>query len=231
MAAKKVAHFTPELFRFLRQLERNNKREWFEKNKERYVEHVRDPLLRFIEEFAPRLKKINRHFVADPRPHGGSMFRIYRDTRFSRDKRPYKTAASAQFRHLRGKDVHAPGFYLHLGLDGVFAGMGIWHPDGPSVAKIRRAMVEKASAWRRIVRDPVFRKKLRMGGESLVRPPRGFDAEHPLIEDLKRKDFVIFAEFHEAMACRSDFLDRFTDSCRTARPYVGFLTRAVGLEW
>jgi uncharacterized protein (TIGR02453 family) len=225
---KKEPHFTPDLFKFFRQLERNNKREWFLKNKDRYVEVARDPMTQFIADLAPGLRRISKNFLADPRPVGGSMFRIYRDVRFARDKRPYKTACTAQFRHRKGKDVHAPGFYVHLGTDGVYAGSGLWRPDAPTTAKVRRFIVDHPARWKRIVRGKKFPP---MSGDSLKRPPRGFDAEHPLIEDLKRKDFVTMVELDERTACSPDFLDRYVEMCRTSAPLVRFLTESLELEW
>lgn len=224
-------HFTPELFRFLRRLERNNNREWFEKNKAEYLELVRDAMLRFIADFGPRLRKISPHVLADPRPVGGSMFRVYRDVRFSHDKRPYKTVAGAQFRHEAGRDVHAPGFYLHLGAHEVFTGAGLWHPDSKALAKIRAAIVGDPKGWKRLLGSKAFRETLRLGGDSLKRAPRGFDPEHPLVEDLKRKDFFTTVELDEDTACAPDFLDRFTKLCRTSTPFMKFLTRALELEW
>ena len=226
-----AAHFSPELFRFLRGLRRNNERAWFERNKHRYVEHVRDPLLRFIEDFAPRLRRISRRFVADARPNGGSMFRIYRDVRFAKDKSPYKTAAAVQFRHELGRDVHAPGFYLHLAPGEVFAGAGIWHPDSATATKIRHRIVEKSSTWKRTVGSDAFDGLLRLDGDTLKRPPRGFDPEHPLLEDLKRKDFIVVSHFDEEAACDPDFIEVFEEVCRASGPFVRFLTRAVEVEW
>ena len=107
-------HITPALFDFFRELKANNNREWFQANKERYERQVREPLLQFVEDFGVRLAEISPHYVADARRSSGSLFRINRDVRFSADKSPYKTAAGIQFRHESGKDVHAPGFYLHL---------------------------------------------------------------------------------------------------------------------
>lgn len=226
------AHFTPELFEFLRRLEQNNDREWFSDHKERYIDVVREPLLHFISDFGPRLSQISSQFVADPRPQGGSMFRIYRDTRFSKDKTPYKTAATARFPHRRGKNVHTPGFYLHLGLDGVFAGSGIWRPDSASLAGIRTAIVERPQDWKRVISGKPFKDgRLRLGGESLKRPPRGFDPDHPFIEDLKRKDFVAYFPFDEKTACSPDFLGLYVRACRSSAPFVRFLTEAIGVEW
>ena len=109
--------FPKDFFVFYEQLQLNNNREWFNDNKNRYYESVANPISEFIVCMAPRLKTISAHYVADPKPHGGSMFRIYRDTRFSKDKTPYKTHAGVQFRHAAGKDARAPGFYVHLATD------------------------------------------------------------------------------------------------------------------
>lgn len=225
------AHFSPALFKFFRELKKNNSREWFLDNKPRYEEHVREPILRFIAEFAPGLEKISPHFVADARKAGGSMFRIHRDTRFGKDKTPYKTAAGVQFRHEAGKDVHAPGFYLHLGPDEVFAGSGLWHPDTPTAGKIRDAIVADPKGWQKAASDNTLRGICKLEGESLKRPPRGYDAGHPLIDDLKRKDFLAMTRFTEADACAPDFQKQFTDVCKAAAPFTAFLTTAVGLPW
>ncbi len=225
------SYFSSELFRFLRQLKKNNRRDWFQANKPRYERDVRDPLLRFITDFGPRLSKVSSHFVADPRPIGGSLFRIYRDTRFSKDKSPYKTMAAAQFRHQDGKDVHAPGFYLHLEPGNVFVGSGIYHPDNRTLTKVRDAIVEHPDRWRRIITARAFKDSWTLGGDSLKKPPRGYDPEHRFIEDLKRKDFVTMTGFSEKDACAPDFLNRFANACRQASPFVKFLTHAVGLPF
>lgn len=230
-STSKRGHFTPELFAFLRGLERNNHRVWFERNRERYLEHVRDPMLRFIADFEPYLQAVSPHFVADPSPQGGSMFRIYRDVRFSKDKRPYKTAATAQFRHERGKDVHAPGFYVHLEPGQVFAASGIWHPDRPALARIRLAIVGRPDEWRRIRSSRPFRTAFEFEGDSLKRPPRGFDPEHPLMEDIRRTDYVVTQSWNQRLACAPDFIVRLARFCRDTGPLMGFLTRALDLDW
>ena len=224
-------HFGPELFDFLRELADNNDRDWFAANKQRYQSDVRDPMLHLISDFAPRLKKISRHFVADPRPVGGSLFRIYRDVRFSKNRAPYKTHAAAQFRHQRGKDVHAPGFYLSLAPGEIIGGAGIWHPDSATLKRIREALVERPRAWKNAIGGTDFQRTFELEGESLKRGPKGFDPEHPLIEDLKRKDFVAMVRFEEADALADDFLDRYTECCRIAVPFVRYLTKALDLEF
>ncbi|MEZ6317396.1 MAG: TIGR02453 family protein [Phycisphaerales bacterium] len=221
-------HFSKDLFAFLRALKRNNNRGWFAEHKDQYIERVRDPMLAFIAAFAPRIEKISPRFVADPSPVGGSMFRIYRDTRFGGDKTPYKTAATAQFRHEQGKDVHAPGFYLHLEPGTVFMAAGIWHPDGPALRAIRERIVEDPAGWKK-ARAAGTRAPFDLAGESLKRPPRGFDADHPLADDLKRKDHVVVAAFDESDALGAGFLAEFTKRCRAASGYVRWLCGAVGV--
>jgi uncharacterized protein (TIGR02453 family) len=226
-----TAHFTPALFDFLRELRANNNREWFQANKARYEQHARDPMLRFIADFSTPLREISTHFLADPRPVGGSLFRIYRDTRFARDKQPYKTMLAAQFRHASARDVHAPGFYLHLEPDNVFCGGGLYHPDAQSLAKVRAAIVKKPQQWRRVTSPDAFHGQASLWGEQLKRAPAGFDPAHPLIEDLKRKDYVWIVQLDEASACEPGFLDRFSSACRAGAPLVRFLTEAIGQPW
>ena len=132
------AHFTPALFEFLSELADNNNREWFQDNKARYERDVRDALVHFVADFGDRLHEISPHMVADPRLSGGSIFRIYRDVRFSKDKSPYKTNAGMHFRHEVGREVHGPGLYLHLQPGMVFAGAGIWRPNSATVGQNKR---------------------------------------------------------------------------------------------
>jgi uncharacterized protein (TIGR02453 family) len=223
---RQVSHFGPELFQFFRELKANNTREWFLANKDGYETEVKEPMLRFISDFGPHLRKISPSFEAEPRPVGGSMFRIYRDTRFSMDKSPYKTHAAAHFGHRAGKDVHAPGFYLHLDPVGCFAGAGIWHPEPSTLVKIRDAIVHQPRGWERVLRS-----KLSLEGDKLTRPPRGYDAAHPFVEDLKRKDFVATVPFTRSQVCSPRFLQGYASACKAMSPLVEFLTKALGLAW
>ncbi len=226
-----TVHLRPELLQFLGQLAKNNNREWFQKNKDSYEHDVREPLLKFIEAFAPRLAKISPHFVANPSKVGGSLFRIHRDTRFSRDKSPYKTYVGVQFRHERAKDVHAPGFYMHIQPDGVFVGVGLWHPDADALGLIREAIVDDPVAWKRAKSTKAFKEHFELAGDSLKRAPKGYDPDHPLIEDLRRKDFIAVSEWETRWITRPDFLDRFTKHCQAAKPFMSYLSKACGLKF
>lgn len=225
------AQITPELFEFFRELKGNNNKQWFQSNRERYEQQVRLPLQRLIMDFQQSLERISRHFQADPRPVGGSLFRIYRDVRFSPDKSPYKTHGGIQFRHEQGKDVHAPGFYLHLEPDNVFAAVGIWHPDSAALGRIREAIACGPAAWLRAMTNPEFSNLYELGGDSLKRAPQGYDPGHPQIEDLKRKDFIAHVLLSEDETCAADFLDRYARLCSAAGPFMRFLTETLDLPW
>jgi uncharacterized protein (TIGR02453 family) len=226
----KKGHFTRKTFAFLRDLAENNNRDWFNANKGRYEEDVKGPALDFIQDFTAPLAKLSPHFKADPRTVGGSLFRIYRDTRFSKDKSPYKTYTGIQFRHGMGKDAHAPGFYLHLEPKQCFAGFGIWRPDGKTLKSIRESIVEDPKGWKKAISGAAFKRKLELSGDRLIRHPRGFDPDHPLIEDLKRKDFVGFAKLSQKAVTDPGFLKDYAAYCRAGLPLVAFLCNALDLQ-
>ena len=222
-----MPYFTPEVFAFLRELSANNNREWFAENKTRYEQRVRGPVLQFISDFGPRLAKISPHLVADPRPAGGSLFRFHRDTRFSRDKSPYKTHLGVHFFHDSGKKAPSvPGFYLHIAADECFAAAGIWHPDPAALSKVRDAIAAGDAEWK-----AVKRSKLPIEGGSLKRPPRGYASDHPDIEDLKRTDFVTSIKLQPRDLCSKSFLSDFAAHCKRMSPLVKFVTRSLGMSW
>src|SRR5207253_11999 len=181
----------------------------------------------FIEGVAPGLRKVSPHLVADPRPVGGSMFRINRDIRFSKDKSPYKTNLGMSFGIDRGHPGPAPGLYLHLEPGTSFCGGGVHMPDGPTLTKIRDAIVANSSDWKRIVSDPKFKEAGANTGEALKRAPQGYDPDHPMVEDLKRKSYTWHAKFSEAEVCGTDFADRFIEACKIANPFDRFLATAL----
>ena len=225
------AFFSKETMRFLSALARNNNRDWFKEHKSRYEEFVLDPALRFIVAMQDPLEEIAPHFVAVPKRVGGSLMRIYRDTRFSKDKTPYKTNIGIQFRHELGKDVHAPGYYLHIEPEQVFVGAGMWRPHSVPLKQIREHMTENERAWTNAVEDRVFRRHFELGGESLTRPPRGFSEEHALIEDLKRKDFIAVKSFDPGVALKPGFEKRIVTAFSAAAPLMRFLCKAVDVRF
>lgn len=221
------ARFSPALFRYLNDLKQNNDRAWFKTNRDRFQRDLRQPALEFITAFGPRLMAISPHFRADPRPSGGSLFRIHRDIRFSKDKSPYKTHAGLHFRHEAGKDAYTPGFYLHLEPRASFVGLGLWHPDNPTLQRLRDAVVADPRSWGRALGGRDFATHFKVMGDRLKRPPRGYDPEHPLIEVLKMKDYVAVAPLTMRQITSPAFLDEFAGLCRTGSPLVRFICRAL----
>ena len=229
--AASTAYVTAQSFRFLRELARNNNREWFAANKARYEKTTRDPFLRLIGDLAEPLAKISPHFRADPRPSGGSMFRIYRDTRFANDKTPYKAWLGARLYHERSRQVPAPLFYLHVAPGRCFVGGGLWHPESATVKRIRDFLVDNPATWKKAVQTKRFRERFELGGESLTRPPRGYDPAHELIEDIKRKDFVATRHFSDAEAMSPQLRRIVIEGCKGIAPMVDYLCAALDLEF
>src|SRR4030095_6842968 len=167
-------HFSTATFDFLQDLELFNERPWFEANRQRYEADVREPLLELIDDLAePMHERVSPHIVCDPRKVGGSMFRIHRDTRFSKDKSPYKTAAAAFFRHDVGREHPAPGVYLHLEPGNSMVGVGLYHPPPDALRTIREAVVADPDGWTAST-TMVGPRSWEFKGETLTRAPRGF---------------------------------------------------------
>lgn len=224
-------YFTPSLFTFLRELEQNNEKTWWERNKSRYVETVQTPALEFIADFAPRLAGISPHFTADARTVGGSLMRPYRDIRFSPDKTPYKTNVGIQFRHESGKDLHAPGFYLHLEPAGSFAGVGLWRPETTVASRIRTHIAENPDAWSKATGTRTFTRDWvleRDEDEMLKRVPKDFDADHPHADDLRLKSFVASSRLSQKDVTSTGFEARLGLTFSGATDYARFLCTATG---
>lgn len=228
-------YFTPAVFAFLRELADNNDKEWWEDNKDRYVETIREPARDFIADFGGRLAEISPHFSADTRTNGGSLMRPYRDMRFGNDKTPYKTNVGIQFRHKRGKDVHAPGFYLHLEPGRSFAGAGMWAPEPRVARKIRQAINDEPKSWEKAAHSKSFTSSWTIGEhdeDRLQRVPKelSFDS-HPYPDDLRLKSFTAGAKLTQKMATSAGFSDDLLALYSSAGPYTKFLCQAIPVEF
>jgi len=231
------SHFSPAFFKFLKGLTENNTREWFLANKKAYEADVKLPMLRFITDLKPKLTKISKRIDVDPKPAGGSMLRMNRDTRFSKDKSPYKTNVGAMF-GLTGADELMLGYHLSLMPDNkggqIKAYVGIWEPDGPTLEKIRARMMVKPGEWTKAV-GGAFAKRHVFEGESLKRPPKVGDCpveeDHPLIADLKRKSHAAVATFDEKSACTPGFIDDYVETARLGVPLMTFLCKATDVAF
>jgi uncharacterized protein (TIGR02453 family) len=224
-------YFTKQTFAFLSALAGNNNREWFEAHKQEYEDFVRTPALDFITDMADEMPAISKHFRALPKKVGGSLMRIQRDTRFSRAKTPYKTNVGIYFRHEVGKDIHAPGYYVHIEPGSCFVGVGLWHPDADTLFKIREGIVKNGETWIAARDDMDFRRHFSLEGDALANAPRGFAKDHPLLEDLKRKDFIGFAAMSDASISLKNFRPQVVERFRQAAPYMRFLCEALELRF
>ena len=230
MPTGRFTRFEKKTIKFLRELEANNNREWFKANKSRYEEDVLDVALRFIQSMQDPLADFAPHFTAVPTRMGGSLMRVYRDTRFSKSKIPYKTNIGIQFRHERAKDVHSPGYYVHIDPREVFIGVGMWRPDSDPLRQIRERIAARPGEWSRAIESPAFKRQFSLGGESLKRPPRGFDQEHPLIDDIKRKSFIAVRNLAVEDCLKPQFQRSVESSFKQVTPYMEFLCAAVGVK-
>ena len=225
------SYFTQQGMDFLNKLAKNNNREWFHENKSDYEELIRTPALNFIDDIESELAHISPHFLAVAKKVGGSLMRVHRDVRFSKDKSPYKTNIGIQFRHEMGKDVHAPGFYVHIEPADCFIGVGIWRPDSNALRKIRDAIIERDTSWLAAINEKKFKIFFELSGESLKNAPRGYDKEHPLLDDLKRKDFIAISHLSNKDVLSEKFKTNVIKKFSEAEPYMQFLCKALSLKY
>lgn len=227
----KFSGFGQETTNFLAELAANNNREWFGDNKHRYESCVVDPAFDFILQMGEEISSISTHFEAIPKKQGGSLMRVYRDTRFGKDKTPYKTNIGIQFRHEAGKDVHAPGFYVHIEPDNIFVGLGMWRPEPGALRAIRERIAERPDEWLKITGAKGFKSRFALGGESLKRPPKGFDPASKVIEELKRKDFIAVMTLDGKVAADPKFPSLLAKDFRQGKDFLAFLCKAVGVPF
>lgn len=224
-------HFNTKLFKFLKDLKANNNRDWFKERKDRYEDDLRTPVLDFVRSMEDPLLTISPHFVASDKKSGGSLMRIYRDTRFGKDKTPYKTNAGIHFKHEEGKDVHAPGYYLHLDNNECFLGLGMWGPETKILFKIRTAIVDDPDAYKKIINAKKFKSTFELGGSSLKRAPKGFDPEDPMIIELRRKSFIAVKNYSKKELTSPGFKKLLIADMKTGNAFVKFLCECIDIPF
>lgn len=226
-----MSFFTENTFKFLTDLTANNERDWFQDHKNDYERFIREPALQLIDDFAPLLHTQSKHFIASSKKQGGSLMRVYRDARFSKDKSPYKTNIGIQFRHFMGKDVHAPGFYLHVSTDECFIGAGLWRPEGKTLLKIRTFIDENPRAWQRIFESEAFQSQWALSGDSLKTAPKGFPKDHPQIIDLRRKDFIAISPISREQLMSDELLPLLQARYLATEKLMVFLCTAIDVPY
>ena len=210
---------------FLTSLKKNNSKEWFDENRQRYAA-AKDNYLDFVGEVLGRMKKIDAS-LADLEPKQ-CVFRINRDVRFSKNKAPYKTNMGASF-SKGGKKVQCAGYYFHFEPGASFIGGGFWMPMAPELNKIRQEIDYGFEAFNKIINKKKFKNSFGSLSESekLTRPPKGYEAENPAIEILKLKSFIVMTEVKDTELTSKELVNTVVDHFETMMPLVDFLNRAI----
>ena len=211
---------------FLRRLKKNNNRPWFQGHRTEYEENVRFPMQCFIAALAVRLHDDAPEIEFHPKR---SIFRIYRDTRFSKNKTPYKTNVAASFA-LRGVkwETETPGLYVGVGTEEVFIGGGLYMPGGEALKSIRRSIADHPDDYLAVVRSPRFRKRFGgIQGEVLSRAPLGYPADHPMIGHLRHKQFFVGVELEEKACYTARFLETVAGVFTDTMPLIRWLVRTA----
>lgn len=217
--------FTPKTISFLKALKRNNTREWFHARKDQYEAHVREPMIAVVERLADDFRGFAPELIASPKK---SLFRIYRDTRFSSDKKPLKTHAAAVFRTRDLPWKQGAGLYFEVAGGWVWIGGGMWRPEPPELVRLREHIAETWPEIRDITRAAAFKRRFEeLSGETMTRVPRGYPADHPAAEFLKFRQFYGGAEFPAALAHSREFYPTLLATFKALMPLVRFLNEPL----
>ena len=215
--------FPPEALKFFRDLKRNNRREWFQPRKETFDLHVRAPMIELVTALNSELAKFAPEYVTDP---NRAIFRIYRDTRFSADKTPYKTHIAARFPR-RGLDTTAPSvFYFSVSSDEIGVGGGIYHPDPQAMLTIRTWIAQHHKELSRVLQDRRLKQTIgELQGDELRRMPKGFDTEHPAADLIRKKDWFLYAPLDTKLALGPELFKELRSRFRLMLPVLEALAK------
>lgn len=216
--------FTPKTLSFLRSLKRNNRREWFHERKDQYETHCRGPMMAVIERLAHDLLAFAPDLVADPKI---SLFRQYRDTRFSGDKTPLKTHVGATFPNRSLGRLNGAGLYFEVAPAWVWIGGGLWAPDTSQLHLVREHVAANHRRLDAIVKSPGFKKLGGLQGDTMTRVPRGFAKDHPAAAYLMHRQFLGFREEPAAFASSTTFYKQLVGTMKTIVPLVSFLNEPL----
>lgn len=223
----RFAGFPPDALQFLTQLEKNNNREWFLAHKLVYETKVKAPMIELLRGLQPELKRFAPEIVYDP---ARSIFRIYRDIRFSADKSPYKTHVAVYLSPSVSSRVDRAGLYLHLEPARLLIAGGLYRPPSPALRAVRHYIVEHEGSIRRILAAKEFVRLFgTLGGDELSRAPRGFPPDHSAADLLRHKDFIVDVERPARIAQSAELFPMVLDHFRAMMPLVRFLNEALSI--
>ncbi len=217
--------FSPRTLKFLRALKRNNDREWFHERRAEYDQHVHAPMVAIVEQLALDLPRVAPGFHASPKL---SMFRIWRDTRFSANKAPLKTNVAAVFPYRSMARMEGAGLYFEVAPEHVWIGGGLYSPEPRTLHAVRTHIAAEHRSLAKIVAAPAFKKRLgTVQGEQAARMPRGFDADHPAADLLRHKQFLAAREEQPEFATRPGFYQELLATFEAMAPFVAFLNEPI----
>jgi uncharacterized protein (TIGR02453 family) len=217
--------FPAEMVKFMRALKRNNRREWFQPRKHLYEQHVKAPMLELVAALNAELARFAPAYVTDPKK---ALFRIYRDTRFSPDKTPYKTHVAASFSRRGSEGLGLGGFYFSLSQETIEVAGGIWHPAPETMFTIRTHIAETHQELRRILAGKKARKLFgELQGDELTRSPKGFDPAHPAAASIKMKDWIFDSTLDPALATSPRLFAEILERFRGMAPLIEYLNRPL----
>lgn len=221
-----TAPFSPDALAFLGALERNNRREWFHQRREHYETLLGRPMAAVIDRLGEQFRSFAPELMADPKR---SVYRIWRDTRFSADKRPLKTSVAAVFPHRLGTRHSSAGLYFEVSARRVFAGGGLYMPERQLLQRVRERIAQDPDEFAAIAAAPALLEAGGIRGERLTRVPRGFPADHPAAEHLKLKQFLVWGEWPPELATTPEFWTELVRVFRATAPLVRYLNDAMGV--
>ena len=217
--------FTPKTLSFLRSLKRNNNRDWFRARRDQYDAHVRAPMIAVVERLAGDFRSFAPELIASPKL---SLFRIYRDTRFSGDKKPLKTHAAAVFRTRELPRPQGAGLYFEIAPGWVWIGGGMWRPEPPELVKIREHIAETWPEMQSLTRAAAFRRRFEeLSGDTMTRVPRGYRSDHPAADYLKFKDWMVSRSLPGTFVTEPAFYPTLLAIFRAAAPLIQFLNEPI----
>jgi uncharacterized protein (TIGR02453 family) len=225
MKKRPFSAFPKEGLQFLRSLKRNNNREWFQKHRSNYEQHLKQPMADLIEALHEEFQKFAPEMIASPKV---SAYRIYRDTRFSKDKSPYKTHVAAVFPRKGLAKHEGAGLYLHIATEELLIGGGLYMPLPEDLNAVRSHIFENPKKFLNIVESPAFHRRFgRVEGEQLTRVPRGFPADHRIANYLRHKQFLAGRNFPPEHAANPRFYKTLLETFRAMLPLVRFLNEPI----
>lgn len=216
--------FSPRALEFLRELKENNTREWFQPRKEEYERELRDPLLELVGALTEGLAKFAPDHVMEP---SKSIYRIYRDTRFSKNKEPYKTHVAAFFPHHELGKEESAGYYVHFGATEFVIGGGLYYAMPPKLKAIRDQIRDTWPRVETIANAKALRDLGGVTGEAVARPPRGYLATDPAVEWIKRKQFLMGSDHEAEFGLSAGLVPAVLERFRAMTAMVEFLNEAL----